>query len=159
MKQIKVILFIIAAAFVLSCEGIYNEAYDEMDSVIYNLRDRGPAGGWIFYINPNADNDGWKYLEVAPVNTEWTNIGWGTSGFDLEGTKIEIGTGRSNTALIIEELNKPTTETGKAAQLCDSLNYGGYNDWFLPSRDELGKVRVNLYSGTDENGVVLSPRN
>ena len=32
----------------------------------YALGDIGPAGGYIFYENPNYAADGWRYLEAAP---------------------------------------------------------------------------------------------
>ena len=35
-------------------------------SFIYAIGDIGPAGGYIFYINPDYDQDGWRYLEAAP---------------------------------------------------------------------------------------------
>jgi hypothetical protein len=56
---------------------------------------------------------------------------------------MEIGTGQSNTTTIVTWLNSHS-ETGKAAQLCDALVYGGYSDWFLPSKDELNLMYVNL---------------
>jgi Beta-L-arabinofuranosidase, GH127 len=34
----------------------------------YEVGDTGPAGGLIFYVNPNAAADGWRYLEAAPVD-------------------------------------------------------------------------------------------
>ena len=34
----------------------------------YALGDTGPAGGLIFYENPNAAADGWRYLEAAPFD-------------------------------------------------------------------------------------------
>jgi hypothetical protein len=38
----------------------------------YSLRDIGPAGGYIFY-DKGSYSDGWRYLEAAPVSTEWMN--------------------------------------------------------------------------------------
>jgi hypothetical protein len=34
--------------------------------------------------------------------------------------------------------------SGEAAQYCDSLVYGGFDDWFLPSLDELNLMYLNL---------------
>lgn len=48
-----------------------------------------------------------------------------------------------------------------AAKICADLNvfYDGttYDDWFLPSQDELDKMYINLHGGTDENSVVYTP--
>ncbi|GAJ20252.1 unnamed protein product, partial [marine sediment metagenome] len=95
--------------------------------------DIGPAGGYIFY-DKGYYSDGWRYLEAAPVSTEWTEKYWGSYGTLIGGTETGIGTGKSNTTIIVTWLNNHS-ETGKAAQLCDDLVYGGYSDWFLPSRD------------------------
>ena len=112
----------------------------------YNLRDTGPAGGLIFYINPNANSDGWKYLECAPQSTEWASKQWGKYGTLVSGTGTAIGTGNNNTALIVAVLNAPTPDTDRAAQLCDSLEYNNYDDWFLPSKDELYEMCWVLHS-------------
>jgi hypothetical protein len=54
-----------------------------------------------------------------------------------------VGSGKRNTELIVERL-KQWGESGRAAQLCTSLNFDGYNDWFLPSKDELDLMYKNL---------------
>jgi uncharacterized repeat protein (TIGR02543 family) len=77
----------------------------------------GPAGGLVFYENPNWETDGWRYLEAAPYG--WydgaqDSIGaysgdddpffqWGAYGYavDPPATATAIGTGESNTANIV----------------------------------------------------------
>lgn len=108
----------------------------------YAVGDIGPAGGLIFFSKGNNDG-GWQYLEAAPASTEWSGIKWGAYGVEIawaDGTGV--GTGRGNTAAIITALGTGDTY---AAQLCAGLSYGGYNDWFLPSRDELDLMYRNLH--------------
>jgi hypothetical protein len=115
---------------------------------VYNLRDSGPAGGLIFY-DKGSYSDGWRYLEAAPDTTEWTIIQFGKKGTEIGGTLKDIGKGKENTDLIVQVLNAPAAETDRAAQLCYNLIHGGYDDWFLPSQDELKQMYTNL----KEHGV------
>ena len=114
----------------------------------YSLRDEGPAGGLIFYINPNYLTDGWRYLEAAPSPTEWSGIQWGSWAEEITGTETGIGTGQDNTGIIVNWLDNHL-QTGKAAQLCFDLsivnNSETYDDWFLPSKDELNQIYVYLH--------------
>jgi hypothetical protein len=109
----------------------------------YKIGDFGPAGGRIIY-DKGVFSNGWRYLEVAPLETEFV-AEWGGSEKDnrgqilwkdINGLRDEVGFGKRNTQIIVEHLNQ-LKETGRAAQLCTSLNFDGFNDWFLPSRDEL----------------------
>ena len=114
----------------------------EEEPGIYTLRDIGPAGGYIFY-DKGYYSSGWRYLEAAPVSTEWKNKQWGSYETLIGATGIGIGTGQSNTTKIVTWL-KSYSETGRAAQLCDDLVKGGYDDWFLPSKEELYLMYANL---------------
>lgn len=139
----KVILFL-ALLFTLSvviglsgCEG-----GSTTPPLTYTIGDTGPAGGLIFY-DKGSYTDGWQYLEAAPASTEWKKP-WGSFETTFIGeTETGIGTGQNNTTKIVTWFNSHS-ETGKAAQLCDALVYGGYSDWFLPSKDELNLMYVNL---------------
>ena len=126
---------------------IYPNDYPDNDitancNSTYDLRDIGPAGGWIFY-DKGSYSDGWRYLEAAPASTEWTDEQWGSYGTLIGGTETGIETGQSNTTTIVAWLNSHG-ETDRAAQLCDALTVGGYSDWFLPSLDELNLMYTNL---------------
>lgn len=103
----------------------------------YKPGDVGPAGGIVFYDRGFTDG-GWRYLEAAPAGTEFT-AQWGIS-VNVAGTDTKVGSGKQNTMHIIAVLG----ENGKAAQLCANLNLNGYNDWFLPSRDELDLMHNSL---------------
>ncbi|MCL1911089.1 MAG: DUF1566 domain-containing protein [Leptospirales bacterium] len=101
----------------------------------YKIGDTGPAGGMIFYDKGNY-TDGWRYLEAAPKEAEFIDVKWGAKGKMVGGTSKDIGSGKRNTELIVKALQE-LGETGRAAQRCTNLNYGGFNDWFLPSKYEL----------------------
>jgi hypothetical protein len=111
-------------------------------SKTYSLGGTGPAGGTIFY-DKGSYSDGWRYLEAAPASTEWKSKEWGVKGEAVpsaDGTAV--GTGRRNTEDIIAAQGRGDTY---AAQLCAGLTYGGYSDWFLPSKDELDLMYENLH--------------
>jgi predicted nucleic acid-binding Zn ribbon protein len=102
----------------------------------YNIGDTGPAGGFIFYINPNYATDGWKYLEAAPGDFPGDNndyyIQWPNgNNVQTDATATAIGTGMSNTQKIVDIQGNGSY----AAKLCFDLTQGGYSDWFLPSKD------------------------
>jgi hypothetical protein len=115
----------------------------------YNIGDTGPAGGFIFYINPNYENDGWKYLEAAPTDFLGSNndylIQWDYRDYQnhpvVRATQTAIGTGMSNTQKIVDIQGLGNY----AAKLCDDLILNGYSDWFMPSKDELNLMYENLY--------------
>jgi len=61
--------------------------------------------------------------------------------YNLSGANgTAIGTGASNTALIIANGG---SSTSYAAAFAASITDGGYTDWFLPSKDELNKLYLN----------------
>ena len=108
---------------------------------VYKIGDPGPAGGLVFYDKGTFSN-GWRYLEAAPVETEFT-AQWSANNQNISGTATGVGTGKRNTQTIIERLRQ-LGETNRAAQLCAGLDFGGYKDWFLPSKDELNLMYTNL---------------
>jgi hypothetical protein len=103
---------------------------------VYKIGDTGPADGIVFYDKLNSTG-GWRYLEVASKETE-QNLGWGN--FHFSGCTTEIGSGLKNTQLIVNQGGNMLT----AARFCFDLEYGGYDDWYLPSRDELSLMYENL---------------
>jgi DUF1680 family protein len=106
----------------------------------YAPGDIGPAGGYIFYDNPNYATDGWRYLEAAPFDQSM-GAKWGCFRSPTEGARgTSIGTGRRNTADILAACR----ETDSAAALCEQLSINGVSDWFLPSTDELVAMYKNL---------------
>lgn len=64
---------------------------------------------------------------------------WGCSGDDIGGTRSFIGAGIQNTNLIAEGCQVQNA----AANACMNYEAGGYADWYLPSREELGAISQN----------------
>jgi len=106
----------------------------------YRIGDTGPAGGLIFFVNPNCVADGWRYLEAAPFDQS-AGANWGCFRTELPGARgTRVGTGRQNTRDILAACRTP----GTAAELCGSYSLNGVGGWFLPSIDELAEMCQNL---------------
>jgi len=123
--------------FLLTGKRSTQQGNQSGNSGTYKIGDTGPAGGIVFYDKGTFSN-GWRYLEAAPAETEFT-AEWGGYGTNVNGTVTEIGTGKRNTEIIVGQLG-----ISSAAGLCTRLNFVGFTDWFLPSKDELDLMYKNL---------------
>jgi len=111
----------------------------------YAIGDTGPAGGLIFFENPNHSTDGWRYLEAAPYDQS-AGAKWGCFRKAIAGARgTAVGTGKQNTLDMLAACPDPDT----AAALCANLSVNGVRGWFLPSRDEL----AHMYSNLKANGA------
>lgn len=146
MKKKFMLMIASVIAIMLMSAGCDLNGNDSNKTVTYNLRDEGPAGGWVFY-DKGYYSESWRYME-AWIEDEG-DYQWridGSSG--TESTLTDIGMGYKNTYTLLSTLSYPATKAARDAE------YGGYDDWFLPSKDELNKMYINLWSdGPDDNGV------
>src|SRR5690606_36834336 len=89
------------------------------------------GGGIIFYV----DDSGEYGLNAAPIDQ--VKAEWGCQTTKITGADgVEIGTGLQNTTDIITRCSVDNI----AARLCYGLILNGYDDWFLPSKDELNQL-------------------
>ena len=109
-------------------------------TAVYKVGDRGPAGGWVFY-DKGSYSDGWRYIEVAPMETEKklprAKIVEKIKGTD-SGGRIAMGTGKQYTEIILQ--SNQDYQIVKAAKICASLELNWFKDWFLPCHSELNTL-------------------
>lgn len=139
------------------CNGIL-----EQGGVVFNVGDTGPAGGVVFY-DKGFYSDGWRYLEAYRGGLGKYQFGRYYSNEKVHyysdnyecievGTSSEIGMGKKNTAAIVEAIednikNGLVDDFDYAAKVCMEFNYNGFNDWFLPSKEELEILSNNFGDG------------
>ena len=98
-------------------------------------------GGIIAYILQDGD-PGYVAGETHGIIAAQSDQGfakWGCYGTTIGGTSTAIGTGAANTNAIVSGC----AEAGIAAKLANDLVIDGYDDWYLPSKDELSKLYQN----------------
>lgn len=120
---------------------LLNSGYDPADILKYNPNyyqfiGMQYGGGTIVHI----DSEGHGFIAKKIENTLED---WGCNGTDLTNAEgEELGTGKLNTQVIVQACR----EFG-AARFMDDYSFDGYNDWFLPSKDEIRLIYVNDISG------------
>ena len=122
-------------------------------------------GGVVYYVAPTpTDLDGDGIVDIGlicAVEDQSTATQWilgGTSQTSVNGNTLEaIGTGQTNTTAMINQ--EDDIDIGGAAKVAEdySVTDNGvtYNDWFLPSLEELKEMRSKKVSIEDVTGVAF----
>lgn len=113
-------------------------------------------GGVVFYIYQQGDapykedtisglicaiKDAYSYsLDWSPLGANF----YGPGGINvLIGTSTQLGSGKANTAKIVNHFGKPKYDLDKynyPAYMCDTMTTNGYSDWFLPDSASLREI-------------------
>lgn len=114
---------------------------------------------------------GWRYLEAAPADLGSYIFGYhretddgpklfvnGKSTYsETDCTGTAIGTGKSNTEKLVNAMGSQAYSSASgsdkaayAAKACADYVIGDFDDWFLPSKDELNAVFTNLWVASHE---------
>jgi hypothetical protein len=134
-----------------------NESFDDslivlsqqLDSVLnapctplYQLGDM-LEGGIVFYVDATGEHG----LVAAQEDLEGT-YEWGCYGESVDGADSKwIGSGLQNTMDITNQGCVTENAGITAAQAALDAEINGYSDWYLPSRDELYQMYLNIGQG------------
>jgi hypothetical protein len=142
-------------------------------AVFYMVGSTGPANGKVFYVastpfdcGPTINRKKCTYLEAAPgtwQGPEDAYLAWADqTPPHLRTTSVTtgsaIGSGYQNSLNIVDQGNGATTAAG--AVRAYTVTEGGvvFNDWFLPSRDELNALYLvkNIFTDLVTNNYYWS---
>ncbi|MCP4002182.1 MAG: hypothetical protein GY727_14830, partial [Gammaproteobacteria bacterium] len=123
---------------------------------IYAIGDVGPAGGIVFHITEG----GLHGMEAAP--SDQSSGSWGCIytyiGTQLPGQQNHaVGQGAFNTAAILAGCSSRPI----AASIADTYTLNGFDDWFLPSKNEVAllyqhRIAVGNFSTGFSTGLYCS---
>ncbi|NCA77506.1 MAG: hypothetical protein EOM90_14330 [Alphaproteobacteria bacterium] len=111
--------------------GYGNEVnFTTLEAQPYHIGD-SYGGGIIFFIDDTR-----LHGLIAAPNDQSAGAPWGCINTTIGSTSTEIGSGQSNTTLIVNGCGTSNI----AARICNNLVLNGYSDWFLPSEKELNHM-------------------
>lgn len=117
----------------------------DLTSRTYFVGQPGPAGGIVFH----TVEGGLHGMEAAPADLGVTRYGCHETNVS-GGDRTDTGTGQQNTAHILASC----FEYRIAARLAATYGLNDYTDWFLPSKDELYLMYLNIGQGNTQIGNV-----
>ena len=130
----KKLLYLLFAIFLIGCsdDDDNSESTNTTSAEIGDLRD----GGIVFWVDPDDNTHGLvcAFQEISN-NSPWSN----GSNITIGSTGTAIGSGAANTDAIIAAQGSGDY----AASIARAYDGGGYTDWFLPSKYELGEMYFN----------------
>jgi Protein of unknown function (DUF1566) len=104
-------------------------------------------GGRIFYLDGSGGG------LIGSTSDQGNSLQWTKPVTSIPGTSTDIGTGQANTDAILSGCTDPNI----AARICDNFSNNGFNDWFLPSKDELYQLYLQkIYFESIESSAYWS---
>lgn len=103
------------------------------------------GGGVIFHLY--RDSTGVEHGLILAPNDISISTAWDSTASCLAGTCVNVRyaestwNGAANTAAILNDVSSPFT----AASQCANYSSGGFNDWYMPSLQELNMIWNNLF--------------
>ena len=123
----------------------------------YKVGDIGPAGGYVFHVTSNGKH-GMEGMDTIRNKSGYVRIfEWGCYGVDTLSRGKTVGKGYSNTQELLSSGCKSMDGGLIAAKVADNFSIESsdkviYDDWYLPSSDEL----LSLGKVLSQHGLLLS---
>jgi hypothetical protein len=127
-------------AYVLTKKGEYvsNEISFETEPIstqVFKIGEKGPGGGLVF-LDWGDYSRGYRYMETRSLEAAfYDNFIWSIPEFKNIGTSRLVGSGEINTDLHLQKIL--ITSPLNAFYSVSVFEKNGYQDWFIPSIEEL----------------------
>ena len=144
---------------IVGCQDVVACNYDALatdaGTCIYNEEGYDCDGNWVLAVGDVYQGGIVFYLDDSSTRgmictaEDIVSAPWGCDYEDLPGVHLSyFGSGKINSEEIIASCNEVS-----AASLCAEYNIEGYEDWFLPSKDELLFIYQSIGQGSSLGNV------